>query len=407
MIASAGFLAGPLGSNEHSCLVVIGSLTRGGAERQAILSATALQAAGVRTLLHVATPPFRLLEDARSAGLELDLPPPGETRLGQLRRLRRAAERSDVAGVITFLAGPSMRFLTVRAVNRRLQGLPWIVAERGNAHASGRVRSRMRALLHAKCLRCADRVAVNSSVLGSNMFTFFEPIGLKTSVVPNIVVPFEVDTERARDEVRRLVGREARGPVLGAVGSFHADRNYELLAEAFALVLRGHPRAHLVIVGRDSGVGCDAQAGRFRARVHELGVADHVSMAGDVAGARTLLPGFDAVVLSSKLEGSSNALAEALVAGAAIATTPAGDAEQLTSGAAAISSGWTPDALADAIYRVVTEPELWKLRAGQRGRQLLEERSPERVGACWLRLLEEARAVARIRTAMAVTLAAR
>lgn len=377
---------------ERRCLVVIGSLAHGGAERQALLAARALGTAGLRAVVHVACPPLDLLPECDGAGLELDLPAPGESDPGQLRRLSRAAERHGEGGVITFLVGPSLRFLAVRALNARVRRLPWIVAERGNTHSRSLLRSPLRTLLHARCLRAADRVAVNSSALGSNILSFVGAIGGKTAVVPNVMVPFDADGARARDAVRALVGREDRGPILGAVGSFKADRNYPLLADAFALVLRRHPLAHLVVVGRDAGSGSEASAAAFRARIRGLGVEARVTVAGEIARARSLLPGFDAVVLSSKLEGSSNALAEALVVGAAVASTPAGDAEQLAAGAAAISAGWTPGALADAIRAVIQEPDAWRARAALRARQLLAERSPERVGARWRELLEEAHA---------------
>jgi glycosyltransferase involved in cell wall biosynthesis len=329
-----------------------------------------------------------LLAEAEGAALEIDLPPRGESDPGQLRRLRRAAEEHGHDAVITFLKGPSMRFLAVRAMSARARALPWIVSERGNTRSSTTLGSPARALLHAWCLSGADRVVVNSSALGSNILSFLDAVARKTAVVPNILVPFEADTPRARDSVRALVGRADRHPVLGAVGSFKSDRNYELLAEAFALVLRDHPGAHLVVVGRATG-GYQANVEKFRANALRLGIADRVTVAGEIAGARSLLPGFDAVVLSSKLEGSSNALAEGLVAGAAIASTPVGDAEHLSGGAAAISSGWTPHALAEAIDVVLREPTVWRQRAADRGRQLLAERSLERVGARWRALLDE------------------
>lgn len=320
--------------------------------------------------------------------MELDLPDPGENNRRQLRRLRRAAERHGTDGVITFLVGPSLRFLTVRAMSAPARRLPWIIAERGNTNTSLHLRAPVRALLHARCLRFADRVAVNSSMLGTNILSFVGGVGRKLAVVPNILVPFDADAGAAREAVRRLVGDADPTPVLGALGSFRPDRNYELLAEAFSLILRLHPRAHLVIIGREEGPGCDAEP--FRASTRRLGIGARVTVTGDIAGARALLPGFDAVVLSSNLEGSSNALAEALVVGSAIAATPAGDAEQLAGGAAAISAGWTPAALAEAIGTVLADPRAWRARAARRGSELLAERSPERVAERWRRLLAEA-----------------
>jgi glycosyltransferase involved in cell wall biosynthesis len=140
----------------------------------------------------------------------------------------------------------------------------------------------------------------------------------------------------------------------------------------------------------------------FQARVDALGLGDRVTLAGEIADGRKLLPGFDLFALPSKLEGSSNALAEAMIAGAATVTTPVADAQQLAGGAAIVSTGWTPSAFGDALLAAVEDAPALRERARERGRNLLLEQSPERVGSQWARLISEAVGLAQVRRGVKV-----
>jgi len=99
------------------------------------------------------------------------------------------------------------------------------------------------------------------------------------------------------------------------------------------------------------------------------------------------MPAADVMVFPSRLEGSSNALAEAVACGRAIATTPAGDAESLLGGAGVVSGGWTPEAFGDAICQAVDQADALQARCETRAKALAAERSSAIVGARWARTL--------------------
>jgi glycosyltransferase involved in cell wall biosynthesis len=379
----------PSASGPLRCLVVVGSLGRGGAERQAILTAAALRDLGHDATLHVIGPPVALLEDAKRLSVRVDVPARRTVPPLQIARLRRAIVDQEPDAVVTFLASASLRLLLARLLGKEACRPVWIVTERGHLRMREALRNPIRSALRAWCFHAADRVALNSSALAANAIGFVGALALKAEVVPNVLVPFDVDATHARAEVRRLLGREGV-PIVGAVGSFQADRNHDLLAQALPLVLRAHPQAQVLVVGRTTGPGCVDSAQRFRQHIARLGLEGHVTLAGEVAAARALIPGFDAFVLTSSLEGSSNALTEALVAGAAIATTPVADAEAVLAGAGVVSSGWTPEALARAVLEALERRDELRLRSGARGRELLAEREPCRIGQAWARLIEEA-----------------
>jgi glycosyltransferase involved in cell wall biosynthesis len=231
---------------------------------------------------------------------------------------------------------------------------------------------------------------VNSSSLASNIFAFDASIGNKVTIVPNIIVPFSSDRATAREALRPLLPAGFSGTLFGSIGSFQGDRNHSLLLESFVLARRELPAAHLIVMGRTTGRDCEASASRFRQRVEEAHLSDCVTIAGEVPRARQLLAGLDAVVFPSRLEGSSNALVEAIISGAAIASAPFADAEQLLAGAGIVAKGWTPAALAEAMSAAVASRERLGDLASARGAELIALRSKERMGLAWRQVAEAA-----------------
>jgi len=272
------------------------------------------------------------------------------------------------------MGGATARFGVTRATSATARRAVWIATARGNTRLHHLAQNPPSFLARRFWFRSADRVCVPSPALAANLFAMDASLTNKVMVVPNVIVPFPCDVAEARARVDALVGGSARRPVVGCLGSFQEERNYPLLADALPLVLRSRPDAHFLIVGRTIGTWYGADAARFRTRIEALGLDDHVTMAGDIANGRTLLPGLDVFALPSKLEGSSNALAEAMFAGVATATVPVSDAEELVGDAAVVSRGWTPSAFAEAILAALEEGPALRERAAARGRVLAVER---------------------------------
>lgn len=376
------------------CLVVVGTLGRGGAERQAVLSVHAMRTAGVDARLFVCAPPLHLLEDARALDVHVYAPNDGERAPVQISRLRTVLSTFAPDGVSTFLNSAGMRYAIARQLIAGGRKAAWLYGIRGYT-SSEFLQLPVHSAIRQACLHAADRVVVNSASLAGTTIASAPFTAPKLAIVPNVLLSLDGDASTDKAVSRRLleahVGEVAGFPILGAIGSICAERNYALLVRAFSIVRRRLPAARLVIVGRTTGAGCERPAAALQRVCSELGVAQSVIFAGEIAHARRLAAAFDAFVVSSKLEGSSNALAEAVCAGAAIASTPVADAPELLGDAGAVAAGWTPDALACAIFSVLAEPDALRTRALRRGAQLLEARSPQRVGAEWLRVLETAR----------------
>jgi glycosyltransferase involved in cell wall biosynthesis len=374
---------------------VVPTLGRGGAERQAILTALALRDNSVDVRVFVQSLPDALFRDGITGSLQLDMPPVSDSIAGQIIRLRRSVEEYRPDAVITFLRGAVTRFAIVRATSRLARSAAWIIAARGNLRLLHITQSPAVFAAYVLWLRAADRICVNSSDVAANLFAMDDTLASKVVVIPNVVLPFPVDALDARARVDAIVASSTkdgapRRPIIGCLGSFQDERNYQLVADALPAVLRAKPGTHVIVVGRNTGPWISSVAAAFRERLAKLGLGERVTIAGEIAGARSLLAGFDVFALPSKLEGSSNALAEAMVAGVPTVTVPLASAVELVDGSAVTSRGFTPSSFAQAIVTALDTGDALRARAASRGKVLLEERSSVRVGERWASLVADA-----------------
>lgn len=122
----------------------------------------------------------------------------------------------------------------------------------------------------------------------------------------------------ARVAARATLGVDEGALVVGSVGNFTAKKDHRTLLEAFASLAVRHPTLQLVLVGsgpleRD-----------LRAHADALVPGGRVKWTGSRGDVADLLPAFDVFALSSRHEGLSIALIEALAAGLACVATDVG-----------------------------------------------------------------------------------
>ena len=119
-------------------------------------------------------------------------------------------------------------------------------------------------------------------------------------------------------EFRRRLGIAPEEIVIGHVARLATIKNQILLIDAFAALLTRVPTATLVIVGdgpeRESLV----------ARTRQLGVESSVRFVGEIADTSPVYREFDVFVLSSRAEGTSMSILEALASGVCVVATSVG-----------------------------------------------------------------------------------
>lgn len=141
-----------------------------------------------------------------------------------------------------------------------------------------------------------------------------------------VVIPNGVEAERfgrqPADRVRALrrsLGVDESSFVVGAVGSLTLVKGHDVLLAAFKDVVAKQSSARLLVVGDGPLLGALEAAGR------RLAISDRVIWAGQREDVADLLAMMDVFVCSSRSEGMSNAVLEAMAAGRPVVATDVGD----------------------------------------------------------------------------------
>jgi glycosyltransferase involved in cell wall biosynthesis len=168
----------------------------------------------------------------------------------------------------------------------------------------------------------------------------------RVTVINNAIDHRAFARNRQRDEqVRKEFGYAPDDIVIGAVGRLEAEKRFDLLIDAFAMVSRHQPRARLAIVGEGS---CRAA---LESQITRLGVTHTCRLLGHQHEVIKVHHLFDLLVQSSIREGTPNAVLEAMALETpVVATDVGGTAELVTHGAhGLLVPAGSADSLAQAI----------------------------------------------------------
>ena len=168
-----------------------------------------------------------------------------------------------------------------------------------------------------------------------------------------------VDVERfapGPSDVRIQLGIPPEAPVVGFVGRLTTDKGIPELIEAFDLILKSQPQAHLLLVGWFDASE-DALAARWRTRIAEH---PRIHCTGFVADTAPYYRAMDVMVLPSRREGFPNVVLEAAATGIPVVTTECtGSRDSVVPEVTGllIPPGY-PEAISDAVLKLLSEPAL-------------------------------------------------
>ena len=193
----------------------------------------------------------------------------------------------------------------------------------------------------------------------------------RVEVIPNGVSAdrFAPPTPSRRDRTRMSLGVPPSACVVGTVGSLTPVKDHAALVEAVAACRAGGADVRLLIVG-DGPLGPD-----LRGQAHRLAVADATIFVGVREDIPDLLGAIDLYVSSSRSEGVSNAILEAMCTGLCVIATRVGDnARLLEEGRAGVLvPPHDPTILGREILALADAPARRKELGAQARRQVLAD----------------------------------
>jgi glycosyltransferase involved in cell wall biosynthesis len=298
-------------------MLLVGSLERGGAERQVVALANGLDP--VRSRVHVCS----LSRENPLAG---DLCAPERFHVMEKRwkydvtlvtRLARLFRQLHIDVVHCFLFKAEM----VGRLAGRLAGTPAVIASNRCPH-----------FLHPKLMLWAARATSKYfDVMVANSWAGRDFEVTRQGIDPTkvVVIPNGVDTNRfrpmdgARKRLELGIDRDAK--VVGMFAHFRGNKNHAMFLKAAARVSQSCPEAVFVCVGAaDGATGRTLYAGA-RHLVEERRIDDRVLFLGERQDVDELYNACDIKVLASFYEGTANVLLEAMACGLPIIATDVGD----------------------------------------------------------------------------------
>jgi glycosyltransferase involved in cell wall biosynthesis len=222
-------------------------------------------------------------------------------------RLAKDLRRRPPDVLHTHNLGPLIYASVARLLQPRLWKVPILHGEHGALQGDSLTPRRMRQ--RRWLYRLCRKVHTVSAGLRTELIERGMPAEHLVSLI-NGVDCRRFAPEADKKQARRLAGLPEDAWVLGTVGRFIATKRYPLLIEAFEILAKQHPQAHLLILG-DGGPEKAAVAGLIerspvRSRLHPLG---HQSEPASFYQA------MDLMVMPSSHEGLANALLEAMASG--------------------------------------------------------------------------------------------
>lgn len=203
-----------------------------------------------------------------------------------------------------------------------------------------------------------ERIIANSTAVKGAIVKTQGARPFKISVIPNGVEAPCVPSE-AWTIPEHMKGEEGCLYVC-CLANIRPIKGQEYLIEAAGLVLKEFPSVRFVLVGR---VDLDAPYSvTLHKRMHELGLENQVHFLGALAHeqVQSFLSLMDVSVLPSLSEGMSNTLLESMAAGKpVVATAVGGNMDVVVEGRTGfLVPPSDPEALADAILKVLRSPEV-------------------------------------------------
>ncbi|HWL95240.1 MAG TPA: glycosyltransferase [Phycisphaerae bacterium] len=295
------------------------SLERGGAERQVVELANALDPSIFRVVVISLSDENPLAHELHDANNRLIvLRKRRKFDLALVLRVARTLRRINASVVHSFMFDAEM----VGRLAGRLARVPAVICSNRCPHLG---RSKFKLWLSRATESCFDVIIANS---WAGLEFERDTQGMDPARL--CVVPNGVDTSRfaprERAGSRRELGIPEDAVVFGMFAHFRGNKDPVTLLKAAVVILERNPSAYLVLVGASDGDGPLSLFGQCRAIAAEAPqVADRILFTGRRDDAARLYNMIDIKVLSTRFEGTPNVILEAMASGLPVVTTDVSD----------------------------------------------------------------------------------
>lgn len=286
------------------------------------------------------------------------------TRPKIMKKLQKRFKDNKVEMVI---ANSLESFRAVQAASERRIPVIWMIHELMTAYRDRRELPEMKA-----AAQMADRLIFNSRTSLSFSSELGESIIEKSGIIyPGVHLPPRIVDKRT---VRRELGLEVEGIILGSIGDICPQKGYESLIRAFGIISRSYPEARLLIIGRTPERYRD-----FRDRLidlsRELDLGELVDFLGEKLDLPRWIPALDLLIHPSRRESFGRVIVEALAREVPVVAARSGGAEEiLTDGKTGfLVSVGDSGALAGSVLRMIGNHDQARAMA-RRGREEVKDR---------------------------------
>lgn len=335
-------------------LLLARSLETGGMQRQLVELAKRLPASGHEvqvTLFYGGNAHFE--EELRAAGVPVAvLGKSGRWDvLSFLRRLARHVREARPDVVYSFLTVPNVIAALLRPAWGRTD-VVWGVRDSNVDFRQYTWALRAGFLASLLFVRGARRVVFNSAAGRDHYIAAGYPAA-RAVVVPNGIDVHRFAHDAAgRQRLRAAWSISEEAPLVGVVARLDPMKGHETFIEAVRLLAARRPHVRFVCVGP----GPEPASAQLRERSRRAGVDGALVWAGEVLDMPAAFSALDVLCLPSwSAEGFPNVVGEGMACGLPVVVTTVGDAAVVAGEAGIAVPPRDPEALADALERVLDD----------------------------------------------------
>jgi glycosyltransferase involved in cell wall biosynthesis len=230
--------------------------------------------------------------------------------------------------------------------------------------------------LTARLIRMGARLSAGpAAIIYNSQTSAGQHEGLGYRAEKRVIIPNGFDChllrpdQAARKAVRAELGITDDVVVVGLVARYHPMKDHLGFLKAAALVVRTYPQTRFVLVG----AGISSKQPELAEAIQQNELRAHVILLGERSDIQRLNNAFDIGCSASAWgEGFSNSIGEAMACGVPCAVTDVGDSAYIVADSGFVAPPSVPEALANAIARLIEVGTPGRQHLGAKARQRIE-----------------------------------